>query len=214
MARRYTLDSKIDTLNQLEAFDGDLMLTSDKLHISAKTIRNWRKHETDLRRAYRQKQQRYLGRLKADLLTDMLERSQAIVAQMDDEVLDNAPLNQLSSALGTLVNHALKLEEVIDDTDEQTEEEKEHIYRIEYVYDGEIHETPPWAEEDSEPSESVSDSGVWQAVGEDRTGEDNSARSGHETFTPRMVARSDVSDVEPSLAGLEDDSQERDWYHD
>lgn len=210
MSRRYALDTKIDALNQLDEADGDILLISDKLDIPASTLKKWRKDEQDLRRSHQQKRKRHLSRLKADLQTEMLDKGLQIVERMDDETLDKAPLNQLASALGALVNHALKLDEVIDDSDEQTE----RVYRIEYYYDGEVKETPPWAEESDESSSTVQSSGMRKALGKNGAGQDCDDGERLESRDAWLVARSDTSDVESGLAGFEDELEERNWYHD
>lgn len=210
MARRYTLDTKINALNMLDKHDGDLLTVSSELTIPASTLSQWRKKESDLRHDHRQKLHRQFARLKAELQVKMLDRGMKIVACMDDETLDKAPLNQLATALGSLVNHALKLDEVVEDTDEQTEK----VIRIEYFYDGEVQDAPPWAEESSESSSPIQDSSVRETLGENRTGENSTNRKSTLTTDKWLVARADVSDVESPLAGIEDEYQERDWYHD
>lgn len=212
MARRYTLDTKIDALNQLDQCDGDLLRTSDTLDIPARTLRNWRNQEDDLRDAYNAKQRRHLRRLKADLQTNMLERGLAIVARMNDETLDNAPLNQLTSALGSLVNHALKLEEVIDETDEQ--EEKERVIRVEYLYDGSVHKTPPWARERTGESGEIQDSRLRETLGKNGTGEDDGSGQRIHRWEAGLVARPELHDGESTMEGIEDDRELQDWYHD
>jgi len=215
MARRYTLDTKIDALNQLDQCDGDLLRTSDTLDIPARTLRDWRNQEDDLRDAYNAKQRRHLHRLKADLQTNMLERGMAIVARMDDETLDNAPLNQLTSALGSLVNHALKLEEVIDETDEQ--EEKEHIVRFEYYYDGEIHDAPPWANDSDETSSEIQSSRLREKMGQDTSGQTAHNGADLQRRDTWLVVDSNASDGNTDVARDEqamESYRERDWYHD
>jgi len=215
MARRYTLDTKIDALNQLDQHDGDILLTSEKLNIPARTLKRWVKQEDDLRDRYNSKRRRYLSRLKADLQSDMLERGLAIVAKMDDEVLDKAPLNQLASALGALVNHAQKLEEVIDETDEQ--EENERVIRFEYYYDGAVQDVPPWTGASEGQPRALQSSGLRETMGQNRTGENSSSGERDRAEETWLVARPDLSDVESTLEEYENLSEradERDWYHD
>ena len=45
MTRRYPLDTKIASLNQLDQNDGDLKMTSDLLEIPPKTLERWRANE-------------------------------------------------------------------------------------------------------------------------------------------------------------------------
>ena len=56
MKRRYSLDSKIAALNQIDQLDGDLTLAGQQLNIPIKTLEKWRAKEPDLRQNYRQRQ--------------------------------------------------------------------------------------------------------------------------------------------------------------
>jgi len=211
MARRYTLDTKIHALNQLDKYDGDTSRIASELTIPLKTLQTWRTQETDLRREYRARCTRQVAHLKSELQVAMLDRSMAIVERMDDDTLNNAPLNQLATTLSALVNHALKLEEASEETDEQTEEK---VIRIEYYYDGAVQDSPPWTGASERSSSPIQDSGVRETLGQNGTGKNGS--HGERTPTPDkwMVARSDVPDVESPLEGFEGEYQERDWYHD
>ena len=210
MARRYTLATKIQALNLLDQQDGDLLATSTALDIPTSTLSKWRKKENDLRHEYRQKRHRQFVRQKAELQIQMLERGRKVVACMDDETLEKAPLNQLATALGTLVNHALKLEEAIEDSDEQAEK----VYRIEYLYDGSVHKTPPWARTSAESSGPIQDRGLRETLGENGIRQDYPIREGDPSREAWLVAGPDLPDVESGLAGFETDFEERDWYHD
>ncbi len=200
MTRKYSLDTKIDALNQIDRHDGDIALVSDVLEIPERTLRGWQGAEGALRGKYRARQKRQRERLTVDLQLGMLERGQAILAEMDDETLAKAPLNQLASALGTLVSHALKLEEAIGEFDE---EEEEKVIRFEYYYDGAVQEAPPWAGASEGFDRSLQSSGVWEALGQDGIGQDDSAAASPGGEEARLVAGADAPDGEPGLARLE-----------
>lgn len=204
MARKYALDTKIDALNQIDQNDGDVAVVSDMLEIPERTLRGWQGAESDLRSRQRNRQRRQRERLTVELQLGMLERGRAILQQMDAETLDKAPLNQLASALGALVNHALKLEEVIEETDER---EEEKVIRFEYFYDGAVQEVPPWTGASEGFDRSLQSSGVWEALGQDRAWQDDTAASGDRGEKARMVAGADSSDGEPGLAGLESERE-------
>lgn len=213
MPRSYTLDTKIHALNQLDKYD-DTERIAAELAIPLSTLQKWRTRASSLRKRYRQRNKRRAAHLKSDLQVAMLDKSMAILNRMDDETLDNAPLNQLASALSALVNHAMKLEEAIEDDDEQEKGQQEQVIRFEFVSDGRITDTPPWTENSTDPSSAVQDSSVRQEVGENGTGENhNNGRSGisREAY---LVADPDLSDVESGMARFEDGRSERDWYHD
>lgn len=212
MARRYTLDTKIDALNKLDACDGDVLAISEDMEIPASTLTQWRSKESDLRRTHHQKQQRLVARQKTELQMQMIDRGLAIVAQMDDETLASAPLNQLATTLNALVSNALKLEEVLEETDEQ--EEKEQVIRFEYLYDGSVHKTPPWAGASEGFPRKIQNSSVRETMGQNGTGKNDAHRERNPTPDTWLVDDTDVPDVESSLAGFEDELDERNWYHD
>ena len=208
MANRYHLDLKIKMLNEIDKNDGEVTGVSSDSKIPVRTLRGWLRDERDLRRKYRARQQRRAQRLAEDMLLRMLDRGEAILERMDDRRLDKAPLNQLASALGALVANALKLEEVMDDGD--AEEEK--VIRFEHVYDGALHETPPWAGASEGFDRSLQGSGVWEALGEDGVGQADDTGGGAESET-LLVAGADAADGEPGLARFEGEHSPNGRHH-
>ena len=210
MVRHYPLDTKIHAMNLLETYD-DLVTVSQELNIPAVVLNTWRKEEADLRQNYQQKLQRQFVRLKAELQVEMLERGMKVVACMDDETLENAPLNQLATTLSALVNQALKLDEASEETDQQTEEK---VIRFEFISDGRVTETPPWTVDSSEESSPIQDSSMRETLGQNGTRKNHTNGRGEISRDAWMVAGTDLSDVESGLAGFEADFEEYDWYHD
>jgi hypothetical protein len=199
MTRRYSLSSKINALNELDEHDGDVARVSEFLEIPERTLRGWTQAEDDLRRQYRQKRRRQRDRLTLDLQWNMLQRSQSILARMDAEALAKAPLNQLAAALGSLVNHALKLEEAVEEIDEG----EEQVIRHEFYYDGKVQDAPPWAEKSDEAFSAIQGGRLRAALGQDRAGQNGASAefgTGQET---RLVAGADGDHGEPGMARLE-----------
>ena len=203
MTRRYSLNSKIDALNQIDHFDGDVALVSNTVAIPTRTLQNWLRQEDDLRRRYRQRQNRQRERLKVNLQLEMLERGKSILAQMDDETLEKAPLNQLAAALSSLVSQALKLEEVIGDIDEA----EERVIRHEFFYDGQVQDAPPWAGASAGSPRAVQGGRLREALGQNGAGQNDAAASGIGGAETGLVAGADLLDGEPGLARLEDKRQ-------
>ena len=195
MANRYHLDEKIKALNAIDRNDGEVKRISKDSNIPERTLRDWLRDEKNLRRQYRKRRQRHAQRLAEDLLLDMLERGQEILARMDIEKLEKAPLSQLTSALGALIANAMKLEEVMDEGDAG----EEKVIRFEHYYDGAVQEAPPWAGASEGFDRSLQGSGVWEALGEDGVGQadDTGGGAGGETL---LVAGADAADGEPGLA--------------
>ena len=203
MTRKYSLDTKIEALNQIDRHDGDVALVSDLLEIPERTLRGWQGHEGELRNRHRKRQRRQRDRLAVALQLEMLERSQAILRRMDEETLAKAPLNQLASALGALVSHALKLEEAIEELDEP----EEKVIRFEYFYDGAVQAAPPWAGASEGFDRSLQSSGLWEALGQDGAGQDDIAAAGAGGEAARLVVGADPADGEPGLARLESERE-------
>ncbi len=204
MTRRYPLKVKIDALNQLDEHDGDIGLVSEFSEIKASTLRAWLKDEEALRRSYRKRRQGQRDRLAAELQLEMLERGREILQQIDEAKLEKAPLNQLASALGSLVAHALKLEEVAEEIDEG----QEKVVRWEFHYDGQVHEAPPWARPGPELSRALQGGGLRQALGQDRAGQNGAAAAGGAGEWTGLVAGADPLDGEPGLARSESQREE------
>ena len=199
MSQRYSLKTKINALNEVDEHDGDVAGVGEFLEIPPSTLRRWLQDEGNLRRQFRQKQRRQHERNARDLQFEMLERCQSILTGLDAETLAKAPLNQLAAALGSLVSNALKLEEVIEEIDD----EEEKVVRFEFYYDGQVQDAPPWSSHSAGTPSAVQGGRLRAALGHDRTGQNGAAaedRSGQET---RLVAGADSDDGEPSLARFE-----------
>ena len=199
MSVRYALDTKIDALNQIDRHDGDVALVSDVLEIPADTLRRWRRAEKDLRRSYGQRLQREGERLAVGLQMELLRRGKAILEHMDDETLAKAPLNQLATALTGLINTSLKLEEVI----EQIDEAKEKVFRLEYYYDGQVQDAPPWASVREEDVSALQSRGLRETMGQNGTWQGDAAGERPIAGEQGLVAGADRHDGEPGLARLE-----------
>ena len=204
MTRRYSLSTKINALNEVDEHDGDVARVSEFLEIPTRTLQGWLGVEDDLRRRYRQKQKRQRERLTLDLQFEMLERGKAVLARMDAEALSKAPLNQLATALGSLVNHALKLEEAVEEIDEG----EEQVIRHEYYYDGRVQDAPPWAEESDEAPGALQGGGLRAALGQDRAGQNGANGIGDQAGETLLVAGANGDYGEPGLARSEGERAE------
>ena len=201
MSRRYALKTKINALNEIDEHDGDVARVSEFLEIPARTLSGWLRAEDELRRRYRWRLKRQRERLTLDLQYEMLQRGKSILAQMDAETLSKAPLNQLASALGSLVGQALKLEEVIEDLDEPEEE----VVRFEFYYDGQVQDAPPWAGARAGRPRAVQGGRLRAALGQDRAGQNGAAAELRPAEETGLVAGANAHDGEPSLARSENE---------
>lgn len=196
MSRRYSLDAKIDALNLVDRLDGNIAAASEALAISMPSLVKWRGQERELRKAYSQRRQRERARLLSDLQMRMLERGQAVLAMLDERKLESATVNQLASALGSLIGNALKLADVI----EEFHEERELLIRHEYVYDGAVQDAPPWADRGDGQPRAFQSGGLREALGQDHAGQNGHTGSSAMEGQTRLVAGADLSDSQPGLA--------------
>ncbi len=210
MARRYSLERKVKALNQIERQEGDIRRAGDVLGIPAETLRAWQRQEEELRRQYRKQSRGEWNRRLFDLQQEMLERSVAIMEQLDEERLAEASLNQLASALGNLVSQVLKLEEVIKKIDDG----KGHTTRFQYYYDGQLHKAPPWADASEDKLRAFQDRRLRETLGEDGAWQDYFTGERANGGQARLVAGADLSDGEPGLAGSESGREASALYQD
>ncbi len=205
MKKRYSLEEQIAALSVLEEHGGDVVTAATSTGIPAEVLRRWHKQQADLQRDYQQQQQAQAALLMTQVQRKLAEKSLQIVDALDEEHIAKAPLNQLATALGILIDRYLKL---TDDVPQDTEQ----VIRFEFqTPEGVISATPPWANHDTRTSSTLQSGGVRAALRQDDAGK--TAADGKNTVrrTANMVARADVSDGEPSVAGFEDDDQERLW---
>jgi transposase-like protein len=194
MTRRYTAQEKADALKVLEANNGDFSATAKQLGISRETLQRW---SLDFREQRIERVRTQITRLHEQLAENALRLAQAMEHKIDD-----APLNQVATALNTTVDRYLKIDEHLRTL--QSDDQTERKIRIEYKYpDGSIHNRPPWARPDTELRHPLPSGGMWSPLWKDRDGQDSDPGirdlTGHEV----LVAESDLSDGESDLAGFE-----------
>lgn len=174
------------------------------------TIENWQENYKEIHAEF----YRYLDDEAVHKLMvaqkDIADKISELLSAMTEDKIASAPLNQLSSALGVLVDRFLRIQDAKD-----IEKDTNNTFRVEY-YDastGEISDTPPWTDDDSEDGETLHNSFVWKTVRQNRTRQAGHHRNGTERDAD-MVARTHVSDGKSSLARFEENDDERDWYRD
>ena len=208
---RYTLDQKIHVLDALREND-DYDAISAENQIPVSTLRTWYRNRDALRHEYQQ----HLRQVAAEKMTlvqhHMADKALELVNAMDTERINNAPLNQLSSALGVLIDRFLKLQE---SQQEHDAEHTEQVIRYEFRHpDGSLRETPYHAEARVRHTGTLQGGGVRATLGQDGTGEGYTNGESRVSWNADMVAGSDLPDGESRMARYEDDDDERNWYHD
>lgn len=202
----YTLAQKIDALDMLAECE-TLTEAAEKTGINASTLSAWRSHERDLRREHNQRLSAIARRKMLQAQHQLAERTADILAAMDEQRISKAPLNQLSSALGVLIDRYLKLQETVteDDNGEQT-------FRFEFVYpDGTVHDAPPWTTLDSGEDGTFYSRDLWAAIWKNRVSQGIVDGQSLPSWYEDMVASADVSDGGASMARLKDDDDRRNW---
>ncbi len=99
MSRRYSLETKLDALNQLDQHDGDAALVSDVLEIPLATLRSWLAKESELRRAYDLRRQRQYEGLKRELQSDIVAARQSHLVTAGCRAPGESAAQQLAAAL-------------------------------------------------------------------------------------------------------------------
>lgn len=196
MSGRYSEDDKAAALATLDANDGDTHATSRATGISRRTLQRWQ-NERAAENAPDDGD--HLATQAQALQASLLGTSAALVGAIRLQI-DGAPLNQLSAALGVVVDRFLKLDEYIQ---QKTLMQGEQVIRVEYLYpDGTVHDAPPWAEDDFEYTGAVPGGGLRAALRQDGNGQDRGERGGAGRGDV-LVARPDLHDGDAGMAGLE-----------
>lgn len=200
MAQNYSLSDKITALDALAAHNDDFDAASDACGVSIKTLRKWQQQEAALRQ--QQAQQSILIARQ-----QMADKALLLVQAIDEDIVAKAPLNQIASALGVLVDRYLKLEDAVPDDD------TEKVVRFEYFYDGSTHVAPPWANPDYRSTEPLQGGRVWSPLRQDGAGTQYTNGKSDPAWDDDLVAGPDLSDGGSGLARFEDEPDEprRDW---
>jgi hypothetical protein len=206
---RYTLQQKMDALHELQAGHSyETVSTNTKIPISK--LREWYRERDAIRREYQQ-QLRTAAEDKMILVQQkMADKAALLVDAIDVERIKNAPLNQVATALGVLIDRFIKLQ-----SGEHESYTGEQVFRVEY-YDastGKVSATPPWARNHSELSSTLQSGSVRTTLRQDDDGT-NYRNGKSDSWDADMVAGSDVPDGESGVAGFENGDDGRDWYHD
>lgn len=193
MSTRYTRTEK-DRAQQL-LVDHSPAEVHEQTGIPVRTLQRWKAQSREQRAASLLAQ---IETLHAQLAANAVQLAQAI-----DAAADGAPLNQLSSALGTVIDRYLKIDEHLQTAVGRS---GEHIVRIEYQDpDGTIHDTPLWARNHSDRAVSSPGGGVWPPVWQDFNRSDRDNGSGL-ARSDDVVAGPHLYDDESGLAGSENGS--------
>lgn len=208
MKRRYGLADQVAALDALIVHDGDVHAVSTATGISPRHLRRWRAGAEDILARYARQQNLLGARRMADARAVLADRALALAQACDDDRIASAPLNQVASALGVIIDRYLKLEPTDPAMNEQ-------VIRFEYTHpDGQTRSAPPWADDDPASADALQGGRLRAALGQDRTGEDRHHRSGSARPGTRLVAHAHLSDVVAGMARPEDEPDERPWYHD
>jgi len=182
---------------------------SQENDISVSTIRRWQKNYEAIRAEYYTYIHDEAVHRVLVAQVDITKKLKHLVNAIDTERITAATLNQLSSAIGVLIDRFLRIHNAKDITPTHTD-----TIRIAYINErtGEVTDAPPWATTYSDEGDALYSRFLWEALRQDSPSEDDYHRNGVARETD-MVARADVSDGTASLAGLEadDDERERNW---
>ena len=195
MTGKYTPEEKSNALDVIAFCDGDLTEARKRTGIPVRTLRRWvsahREQRPDRLRAR-------IERAHEQLAEDTLRLAKAIASQ-----IEGAPLNQLATALGAVVDRYLKLDEQL--VHMKLENKGEQVIRVEYQYpDGSLHARPHWARNNPEYTSPFQSSRVREALREDRD-----RQTGHHANglygSDLLVVGADLPDGQSGLARFEDD---------
>lgn len=192
---RYSEQQKTDALRQVRLCNNDFTVASAQTGIPTATLRNWHvQHQAN-------RAERLVTRLK-QLEEDLIENTLRILESLEGAI-EKAPLNQRTSAVGTLIDRYLKVNEHLrQDVDAKAEKKELPIVYYDPDTTDTSHPTPQWARADSDNDPSFQSGRVWSPFWEDRLGHngvDGTRAQGEDL----LVARPDLLNGDTSMAGFE-----------
>ncbi len=101
------------------------------------------------------------------IVRSLRQAAWALAESIPAKIAD-APLNQIVSALKTTV----ELLRMLEPPDEAAQEQ---VVRWEFVYDGEVHDAPPWATDGAGQPGAIPPGGLRASLGQDGVGQDDAA---------------------------------------
>ena len=185
MKKHYSLEQKIDALNLIQRLDDNVPAASKKLRISKTTLYLWREDEALLRHDYEHRRRQERSQLAADLQMKMLKRAKALLIHMTDKTFKDVPLHQLAYALGSLIRHARKLSDLIEENHDKyaNDPDYQHDFR------GWRRVAPPRARDRASDQGKIQSRRLWAEMGQDRTRKVNHPRSRRRKTPANLVAR-------------------------
>lgn len=201
----YPIIKKMQTIWLLR--DNDIKQASQKSGVPVRTLRKWEKEYDQIKAQY----YKYLDDEAVHKVMVAQNRMADKIGDLTNAItadkIKNAPLNQIGSTLGILVDRFIRIHNA-----KEIETTADNTFRLEYLnaLTGEVTDAPSWAEDNPDGEPSLHDSFLWQALRQDGTGETDRPRINGAGKTG-LVARSHVSDGSTSLARPEDSDDERDW---
>jgi hypothetical protein len=205
--KQYSLVYKMQSLWLLR--DMSLERASETSGVPLSTLRYWKQHEAQIKRDYYLHLHEEAIHKLLVVQNRMADKMVEIIKAIDKEAIETAPLNQLVSALGIIIDRIVKV------NDGKEIETTDSPVRFEY-YDattGKTSQTPPWAEEDFEQGGSFYSRFLRETLREDGAGEADYHGNGM-AGKEDMVASPDLFDGESSLEGFEGGTDGYDWYQD
>ncbi len=133
------------------------------------------------------------------LINEITRKIKNLLKALDKERIAQANLQQISTALGTLIDRLIKLYALLEN------EPDAKVVRIEYQYpDGKTADTPPWAADHPEIQQALQSGRLWQTLRQDGSGEDSGDRTSA-AGQDGMVASTDLPHECANLARSESD---------
>src|SRR5215510_5788307 len=105
---KYTLQQKLDALHELQA-DTSYEKVSTKTSIPISKLRECYREREAIRREYQQQLRTAAEDKMLQVQHLMADKASELVEAIDSDRIKNAPLNQVTSALGVLIDRFLKL---------------------------------------------------------------------------------------------------------
>ena len=207
MPATYTLDTKIAALNLLARLDDDFHQVKARLKIPLETLKNWRSGETQLRHKYEDRQYRHIASINLEILVDTVETARDIIRIIKSGDHQGMTISQLAYTFSTLLNQAHRLEGNFSELEQDTQNDPDPPNRIEYIYEGGLHDVPPWEFAHPEARDPLQSMGLRAALEQFGIGAQADPESRPPAAPSHLMDRPYLTDDQPNQAPLPQQAQ-------
>jgi len=188
----YTLKQKIQALDCVARHGGDLAQAQAEVNIPRATLKKWQRQADAIYTDYHAHLQRESQHKMVRAQFHLAEKTLDLVNALTPELIANAPLNQIATALNAVTDRYIKLSQLT-----HPENDERQVITVEFKTDDTISASPPWADASDNEPRALQSGELRATMGQDGTREDDAG-------SERAPIRHENRVVRPNLSNRGD----------